>query len=374
MIEKKLPKIAFVVNSLSQGGAERVVANLSNGLAKAGYEITIISLHTNDLEEYVVSDSIQRVRLKLQVESAGLKTAVSNNWNRLVSLRKNLTTIKPDIVISIHTANNVLSILAAIGKNINIIVSERCHPPNAETSKYWLFLRKFCYGSAHCVVVLTNESKQWIAEHTKAKRIEVIPNFVSWPPDDFPGKVDPDAVLEKNRKLLLAVGRIVKQKGYPLLIEAFSKIADKHPDWDLAIVGDGNQDNLRQLAFKFGLSDRVNLIGGVGNIADWYKEADLFVLSSISEGFPNSLAEAMAAGCPVIAFDCKTGPRDLIDHGINGFLVEAENVENLARGINLLVQDPELRKTFSQTATQIRKKYSYDKILGHWTDKLLTTD
>ena len=148
-----------------------------------------------------------------------------------------------------------------------------------------------------------------------------------------------------------------KYKQFDLLIKAFLKLKEKHLDWDLVILGNGEErDNLNHMTRNFGITDRVHFPGSVGNISEWYERADLFVLSSIVEGFPNVLLEALTYGLPCISFDCNTGPRDIIQDGFNGILVDPNEKElGLSNAIDKIIVNQELRLNLSKNSILLRK-------------------
>jgi glycosyltransferase involved in cell wall biosynthesis len=127
---------------------------------------------------------------------------------------------------------------------------------------------------------------------------------------------------------------------------------------------------LQEQARRTGLADRLHLIGPVGNISDWYARANLFVLSSRYEGIPNVLLEALAAGCTCLATDCPTGPRELIEHGVNGLLVPAGSVESLATGLDQLMANPAQRIALAARAPEIRHRFAADDVLQRWCEVL----
>ena len=161
-------------------------------------------------------------------------------------------------------------------------------------------------------------------------------------------------------------------KGFDILLRAFSQIKDKFPDWDLIILGDGEErDGLNLMLFDLEISDRVYLPGRVGNISEWYERADLFVLSSRLEGFPNVLLEAMAYGLPCISFDCDTGPRDMIQDGVNGILVNPKEKElGLLNAIEKMISNEKFRSNSANNSILLRDKYSVSNIMQKWDNVL----
>lgn len=357
------------VSHFSGGGAERVASNLCAHWAEAGHEVIVVTLANPRTADYALHPRVERVALGLMHVSDNALAALSGNLRRVRALRRLVRERRPEVLIGFMTSSNVVAILAAAGTGCRVIVSERCHPPNTDAAPYWLLLRRYLYKRAYAVVVLAEQSRQWIRSHTGARCVHVIPNMVSWPLTVYPGSVTPPAITGRR---LLAVGRLVHEKNHPALIDAFAELAPDVPDWRLSIVGGGDRDPLLRRVRDAGLQDRVDIVGQAGNVAEWYASAEAYVLSSRSEGFPNSLVEAMAAGLPVLAVDCATGPRDIIDHERNGLLVPPDSHVALVAGLRRLLCDEALRGKLAAAAPEVITRFSPTCILSSW-DELIGT-
>ena len=161
----------------------------------------------------------------------------------------------------------------------------------------------------------------------------------------------------------------LKQFGH--LISSFAALADQHPRWNLIIVGEGaDRSKLERLIDTLGLGTRARLIGRAGNIADWYKASDVFALTSSTEGFPNALIEAMAHGLPCISYDCLTGPSEIIDHGVNGLLVKANEEQALGSALNNVLSCEKLQQKLSENATRVIHKLDPDLIMNKWEHEI----
>lgn len=362
-------RLLFFIHSLSSGGAERVTANLANYWADKGWDVSIITLTDKEKDFYRLDERVERIALNLATDSGNPLAAIVANLRRIVALRRELKRVQPDIAVGMMTTANVLLAFAARGLPVVAIGSERIHPPMLPLGRAWEWLRRVSYGYLQALVVLTQESRGWVRQHTRSRKVALIPNAVNWPLVTQMPVIPPQDYLVPGRRTLITVGRLNTQKGFDLLIDAFSGIASQTPDWDLVILGEGAQQEalMRQIRDQ-GLEQRIRLPGRVGNIGDWYQAADLYVMSSRFEGFPNTLVEAMAHGLPAISFDCDTGPRDIIRHEVDGVLVENGNVEALTQALHRLMTDQSLRQQFAVRAVEVGGRFSMEKVTGMWEE------
>ena len=345
--KQKIKQIVFIISSLKGGGAERVVSLLANLFIRE-YSVTIILL-SNEEVFYKLNKNIKIVKLDLSKKSNSICSKVLNNYHRINKLKNAIKQEKADIVISFMTQTNILSIIATKSIGKKILISERTNY-NFLKSKIWIFLRKFIYRFSDALIVQSDYDKNKYNFH---KNIKVIFN---------PLKILP--IKRERDNIILAVGRVDYLKGYDRLINIYSKLST---DWKLIIVGEGNQrKNIESLISELNLEGRVILEGRKNNIEEYYARAKIFALSSRMEGFPNVLAEAMGHGCACIAFDCLTGPRDIIDDGINGYLVEDSNMEKYQIQLQKLVDNSDLRTKFSKEAKKIVERLDIDKISNEW--------
>lgn len=204
-------------------------------------------------------------------------------------------------------------------------------------------------------VVLTHEDKSYWENLTN---IEVIPNansFVS----------SKQADLESKR--VIAVGRYDYQKGFDELINIWKGVYEKHPDWSLDIFGHGPlKDELQSLIDQLGLTKTIHLCAPVKNIEQEYLNSSILVMTSRYEGLPMTLLEAQVCGLPLVAYACKCGPRDIIKDGVNGYLIEENNQEEMVEKLINLVNDAELRKQMGNTSYEFSKNYTNNKIMQQW--------
>jgi glycosyltransferase involved in cell wall biosynthesis len=361
-------RLLFYINSLGGGGAERVTANLANHWAAMGWEITIVTLAPRNLDFYELHPAVKRIALKLAGGSHNVLAGLWQNLHRVRALRRELRQAQPDIALALMSAGNVILALAAWGlPNVRAIGSERTFPPQVPLSALWETLRRNAYGLLAGVVALTGESADWLKAETHARQVRIIPNTVPWPLyAQAPGipSVTPPIT---QQKLLLAVGRLSAEKNYEVLIDVFSQLVQRRPDWDLVILGEGPERQALQSQVRAAkLVGRVHLPGFAGNVGEWYERADLYVMSSRFEGFPNTLVEAMAHGLPAVSFDCDTGPRDIIRHEIDGLLVRPGDVAGLHVALDRLMGNAALRTRLAMRAMEVRERFSMEKIAGMW--------
>ncbi|MGH6898909.1 MAG: glycosyltransferase family 4 protein [Geminicoccaceae bacterium] len=351
-------RIALVITALGAGGAERVIIGLANAWAARGREVTLITFEPPGTPPYYELDP--RVALRqLGVASAArpIWRALRQGVRRVRALRRTLRTIEPEVAISFLAKINVLTVLATRGLALPVIVSERNNPERQRFRATWRWLRARLYGVAYCVVA---PSRGVLESFPRAIRLRgrVIPN---------PVDLTPPQPRRSGTRRLVAVGRLVHQKGFDLLLRAFARIAPEHPEWTLAIWGEGDQRrHLEALRAELGVRQQVQLPGLTERPGQWVEDAEIFVLSSRFESFGNVITEAMAAGLPVVAFDCPWGPGDILRDGEDGLLVAAEDVDALAATIRRLILDPELRHRLGEAGMRNVRRFHRDAIVAQW--------
>lgn len=363
-------KLLIFIHSLGNGGAERVTANLANHWAGKGWDITVVTLASKGDDFYKLHPAVKRVALSLADDSGNALAGLAQNLRRIFAVRRVLRQIQPDVALGMMTGANVLLALAVWRLPLVCAIgSERTHPPQCPLSVLWKELRRLSYGRLTAVTALTRESAAWLKSHTGARRVPVIPNATLWPLPVQAPRIAPESLCQSERLMVLAVGRISGEKQFDLLLEVFHSLANQYPTWDLVILGEGPQrPALQGRARTAGLEQRVLFPGRAGNVGEWYGRADLYVMSSRFEGFPNTLVEAMAHGLPAVSFDCDTGPRDIIRHETDGLLVPPGDAAGLAAALRRLMGDAALRQRFAERAVEVRERFSMERIAGMWEE------
>jgi len=352
------PHLLLVTGSLECGGSERQMADMANYWAAQGVEVTVATWSDPQVADFYALDRRIR-RVHLDVSGTG---RIRGNIQRVRKLRRLLDEAQPDAVLSFLTRSNVPTILAGLGRNVRIVVSERVQPAWETGLPFgWRLLRRLVYGRAAAIVSQTGATAEWIRKNW-GKQAHVIPNALRVLP---PGS-------DRRETLVVGIGRLVPQKGFDLLLPAFAAIATKFPDWRLAILGEGpERANLLRLGEELGLAGRVEFPGHVQNVENWMVRAGLVVQPSRFEGFPNVVLESMGMGAAVISADCPAGPSELIEDGVNGRLVPVEDVAVLACVMAELMSEPDLRARLGRDAMKVRERFRQESIMAQWEALLL---
>lgn len=350
--------IAFVIPSLSSGGAERVVSNLSNELVK-DYNVIIINFDTNT--PFYKLD--ERVKLRYCLEKI---EPSKNSWESLklnYGLYKRLNAIfkieKVDLGIGFMTTANVLAIMAAKTNRIPVIISERIDPVHATTPLAWRHIKKWVYPKTDYLIVQTQQIKKFFVRRMSEAKIVILPNPLSeeLSPNDGEGF--------QRKNTILNVGRLSNQKGQDILIKAFANL--NPVQWELIIVGEGpNRESYVKLIGDLGMEKKISLVGQIKNISEYYNSAKIFAFTSHFEGFPNALIEAMFMGLACISTDCPTGPSELITNGENGFLINVNDENALSEKMSILINDQKLIESYSNAAQKSVQKFKVESVSKEW--------
>ncbi|MBD1806552.1 glycosyltransferase family 4 protein [Microcoleus sp. FACHB-SPT15] len=375
-------RLTLVISSLSSGGAERVMSIMANYWVAKKWKITILTFDDGTKPPFYDLDSrVCHIPLSIAGESSNLFVGIWKNLKRIQILQSAIANSNPDAVISFMDQVNVLTLLAirfSLGTitlqeppwgkrslKIPVIVSERIDPALYSIGRIWEQLRRWTYPFADHLVVQTQGALTYFSSGQQ-KRACIIPNPVVFPTR----RKNTSGGLWVGRSLF-AMGRLTRQKGFDLLLQAFARLKDHYPEWTLTILGEGElRTELESLRESLGLSSRVHLPGVVRNPYEVLMQAEIFVMSSRFEGFPNALCEAMACGVPVISSDCPSGPREIIRDGVDGILVPNQDVEALTAAMDRLMSDEGERKRLSSRAPEVVERFSLEKVMSIW-EKLL---
>lgn len=378
-------RVTLVIATLGGGGAERVAANMANCWAAKGWEVAIVTTcfgdHPScyDLDPRVTRVDVGSRRLNSRptdaqvfVPLAGLiadcslaeRAALIPQTTHLMKLRETILATRPQTVISYIDFTNLCVLSATLGSGLPVIVSEQCDPNHNFIGGGWELLRRRLYPQARYVTVLTEESLGYFSS-VAGIRGRIIPNpltpLVCSRSDEIPHR--------KNGKTLMAMGRLAQEKGFDLLLHAFALVAKKKTDWTLEILGEGPlRRYLESCIHKLDLGGRVRMPGFTRQPFDAMRHADLFALSSLCEGFPNVLLEAMASGVAVVSFDCPSGPRHIIRNGVDGTLVPPGDTQALAAALDRLMGDEAERRRLAAKAPEVAERFGAEKIMSMWEE------
>ena len=350
----KKAHILLAIASLQGGGAERVLSEIGNHLADNNYQVSLLTMIDNQADVYELHPKINRIRVNLNWASFNVFDAIIGFWR----IRRAIRHANPDLVISFMHSVNIRILLALFLTKIPVIISERIDPNYYTTHIILKILRRLTYPLAQKLVVQTRSVENWAKTWLKNEKIHYIPNAIR----DIPNNKFND------NKVVLAVGRLHYQKGFDMLIQAFAQSQLPENNWQLKIVGEGDQRQILQaLIDKFNMQGKILLEGWQHNPIKFYHQASIFVLSSRFEGFPNALIEAMQCQVASIAFDCPSGPSEIINNMQNGILCQNGNINELTQHLNLLSQDIDLRHNFAiKGAEFVNDNLSHRKIYSQW--------
>lgn len=367
-------KISFLIPVLKGGGAERNIINLVTNLDRDKYHVSIIAGNiAEDFKDIFVSD-ISIINLHCR-----------NIINLFFKLKKHLLINKPEILVSALPHINTLSLMAKSFFKINtkIVLTEHTTfslLSSTARSFFRRFIAKFIlpllmrifYPKAQAIICVSEGVKEDLSSVVGSLRtMRVIYNPVVDENIYLLAKesLERDGqIFDKKVSIIIAVGRLVKAKDYPNLFKAF-KIVKDNIEVHLVILGEGPEEkSLKKLSFDLGISSNISFLGFKKNPYKYMANSSVFVLSSSREGFGNVIVEAMACGVPVIATDCKSGPKEIIENNINGILVSQKDESALADAILKVLKDSDLAKKLSVQGRKRAEYFSIKKSATSYSD------
>lgn len=359
-----MSKIMFHLNTLAQGGAERVVSNLSNELCESEDEIIVATEWFED-NEFVLKDKVKRLHVGLKDEDEK-KGRLVKAFLRLKYLRDAIKREKPDVVIAFAQKAIYRSLFAVRGLKTPVIVCVRTDPTGHYDRKSDKIIIPLIQGRANGAVFQTTGQRDFFPKHWRD-----ISTIILNPVNEKYFLKRQDNEYTKNSRVIVQHARLVDFKNQPMLIDAFMKVREKYPDYELKIYGpdsfDGTKEILLDKIKKYDADGFIHLMGGSDELEKQVPEADIYAFSSDWEGLPNTLIEAMAMGMPIVATDCPCGGpvtvmgetceelKKSVDIDAmpenpevrltdNGILVPIKNPEALAEGIIYMIEHPEVAK------------------------------
>lgn len=372
-----LKKIYITSLHLMHGGVQFIVTQSANAFVECGYDVTILCTYNLgkpafDVDprvtiEYLTEYVPNREAFKSALKSMKVHKIVSEGWTaaRILRAKKKVLmdafrSISEGIIISTRNEDSVL--LAKYGHKDVLKIAQIHHDvlPGDKVSR----VIRNRYEGIDVLAVLTDEVKKEMEESILKKDTTVqcvtMENFI------VPLGMDGSSEREKT---IISVGRLHKDKGYPRLLRIFKDVHKRFPDWKLQIVGDGLlREELESLVRSYGLDTHVEFTGFLDNreMRKRMLEASVFAMTSIHEGFGIVLVEAMDSGLPVISFDVRVGPRSIITHGVNGYLVKDEDYEAYADCLSKLMEEEALRNSFADEAKKRARDFYKSHIIEKW--------
>lgn len=359
--------ICLTIHSLIDGGGEeRMCTLLANELYDKGYKVIVVTLEQfqSQKNSFLLNKDIKQYTLRKNRVERKLFSYRCFQSIPLLRYRRILKQEEVNVIIDVDIHQSLVSTRAVKDNNIKIISWDHFNYERFKNRwSYKVILNCFNSGKVDKFVVLTKSDRKSYID------IEGFsPDFVKQIYN--PSPIQTDTYIPHKSRRVLAVGRLEEQKGFDLLLEAWREVEQKNPDWLLEIVGDGYmRPVLEQKVEDYNLR-RVTISHFTSQVKEKYAEAGIFVLSSHYEGLGLVLLEAESMSLPLVSFDCPCGPGEIIKDGYNGFLVEPENTDLLAKKILQLIEDDKLRKQMSNNAFVSSKKYKKDSIINQWCDLL----
>lgn len=346
--------ITFLISDIHfGGGGERVSTNMANYFVSQGNAVSIVSIsHPKPHNSFFIDKHVKIDYLNINLNS---RYKLLGKIESIFAVRKYFSLVKSKtFVLAIGTYP---ALLLAMLPNLDCLIKIGCqHNSYSATKHLWFIFRFILFRRLNCLISLTSYDAPKLKKLNK--KVFIIPNSIFFSPDE-PAKLE--------NKTILSIGRLDYLKGYDLLIEMFERYCTLNKDWKLRIIGDGPLLNqIKKIILEKGLSKRISLITKSNAIMDEYLDASIYVMTSRSEGLPMVLLEAQAFGIPIVAFDCETGPSEIIQNGINGYLISNFDIEAMIEKLTELCNDPFKRLEFGRNSLENIKRFNPEEIFNKW--------
>lgn len=361
-----MKKIAIVRYNLSNiGGAEKVAINMANELSRY-YDVRLMSILLNEdgFINYDIDPNVQLVnfyRGNIRIRTAILKLTKN--------LRDYIKREKIEIVFSIAPLTNIMIRLATIGLNVKIVFCDH-HSLEFQDGRSRKIQRYIGAKYFDKIVTLTEEDRVKYSDkyNVSIEKVKAIYNWI----DDIDSN---EISLENNSKKIITVGRFHSQKGYDYLAEVAIKVLSKHSDWHWDIYGSGDkfiEQDLKNRLVQGRVSAQVDFKGNVKGTKNIYPDHSIYVMTSRFEGLPLVLLEAQQYNLPIVSFSCPTGPSEIVENGVNGFLVDCYDTDKMSEKLLKLMENESLRHSFSAHAKNNMDKFDKNRILNQWIELIET--
>ena len=344
-------KILFFINHLADGGAERVAATLLNHLCEK-HEVELV-LFSGKQASYNINPRIPTKKIIVSDNNKIIKV-----FRRVSKIRKLIKETKPDLIITFMVDLSMQVLLANYLTSNKLIVSE--HTTIQSTRQLHRIITRHILYRLASKIIFISESDYIYANWLKRKTF--IYNPLCYPPAQTSHKENDIVAIGPQKRW--------RSKGFDMLISAWSKIAPSHPNWKLQFIGATNDNYIRDLVKSYSLEKQVVFLGWTDEIDKVLQIKSIYILSSRHEGFPCCLIEAMSQGCACLAFDCKTGPNEIITDGKSGLLAKNGDIDDLANKLEMLINDEQLRNRLSAGAIEEVKRFDKNVFFAQW-DKII---
>ena len=372
-------KILYIINKMQNlAGIERILSckmnylseNTNHSIFLATYDQhdSPLSFQLHSSIIYIPMDSPIPQRNKLSF----IRWLIAYLYTRIHFQRQFnnlLNSIHPDIVISTVYSYEILDLIINVShkKSIKTILESHIKGDTVSMAKYQynqILFRLFSIWDHHilksikkcnCIVTLTEEDALYWNHFSS--NVKVIPNMIT---------ITPKMVKDYKSKRVIAAGRYSHQKGFDLLLEAWHGINERFGDWHLYIFGNEDRTFYQKIVDKYKMSSNVHLFSATKNIVEEFSKCSIYVMSSRFEGFPLVLGEAMSCGLPCVSFDCPYGPREIINDGEDGIIVENGNIRAMTLALEQLMADVTLRQKMGMRAAANIARYEPKNIMNQW--------
>jgi glycosyltransferase involved in cell wall biosynthesis len=368
----------LMLHAYGMGGTNRTVVNQANAMAAAGHEVELVSVvRRRETPPFALDPRITVTTLVDQRGGRKRDSIPRRAWRRLRGkivprgeFSAGYFTERVEWAAMTYCANLRDGILVTTRPALNLISARRTPESVIRVAQEHMNLSAYPetirreiarhYGRLDAITVLTRTNQHEYQRLLPKTPIVQIPNAAHKVDQEHTRQVDP---------VVVAAGRLVPQKGFDLLIQAFAQVVPAHPEWRLRIFGTGPRNGeLAGLVEQYGLRDHVALPGRADRLDRELTQASVYALSSRFEGLPMVMIEAMAHALPVVAFDCPTGPRDVLTDGVEGVLVPPRDVDALAAALKQVISDRELRVRMGRRAAKTARAYAPELVMPLWED------
>ena len=351
-------KIAFYIGSLNKGGAERVFVNLAEYFLSQGYQVIMVTQYKKK-DEYTLDNNIKRIISDITPQET-TKSRIINFYRRMHKLRGIWVDEKPDLVLTCVGKNNFMTVVTTMFTKTKAVVSVVGEAKEEYPNLLMKALAELLFPCAAGVILQTERSKSFFSRRVRKKAV-VLPNSLNplFIRQRFEGE---------REKRIVSVGRLDANKNHEMIIRAFAKILEKHPEYTLTIYGEGElREYLQKLILVLKLEEKVFLPGIIPDVAEKIEKASLFLLTSYSEGVSNALIEALALGLPVIATDVPSGGTvELIEHGKSGLIIPVGDPAALEEAMDRLLSDAGLADGLGREAYKIQERLAPERVNALW--------